>query len=368
VLVAAAVLFVALAGLLAGILSFATDRGTFQVQTDDPNIEVKVEKAGLKLRDRKTGREYQVRPGEQKLPSGDYDLEVTDTTAGLQFDTRTFTIKRDGHAVVKVWFEKKKPAVAADWPREVAALPAAKQVEAVAARLKERNPGFDGKVTHKIEDGVVTQLGFVTDNVTDIAPVRALTGLQALRCQGSEPGTGQLVDLSPLVGLKLTHLNCQRTKVSDLSSLKGMPLTGLDCSHTSVADLSPLKDAKLAELRCGSTNVDDLSPLQGMKLTVLDCGQTKVSDLSPLKDMKLTSLICWGTKVSDLSPLQGMKLEELTCWKTQIADLSPLQGMPLTLLHCGYSPVSDLSPLQGRPLTDLDCTSTKVSDLAPLRA
>ena len=32
-------------------------------------------------------------------------------------------------------------------------MPAAKQIEAVVAKLKERNPGFDGKVTHKIEGG-----------------------------------------------------------------------------------------------------------------------------------------------------------------------------------------------------------------------
>ena len=63
------------------------------------------------------------------------------------------------------------------WLKQVAAMPAEKQVEAVAAKLKELNPGFDGKVTHKIEDGVVTELEFLTDNVTDISPVRALTGL-----------------------------------------------------------------------------------------------------------------------------------------------------------------------------------------------
>ena len=61
------------------------------------------------------------------------------------------------------------------WLKQVAALPAEKQVEAVAAKLKELNPGFDGKVTHKIEGGVVTELSFVTDKVTDISPVRALT-------------------------------------------------------------------------------------------------------------------------------------------------------------------------------------------------
>ena len=32
----------------------------------------------------------------------------------------------------------------------------------MAAKLKQLNPGFDGKVTHKIEGGVVTELEFLT--------------------------------------------------------------------------------------------------------------------------------------------------------------------------------------------------------------
>ena len=39
----------------------------------------------------------------------------------------------------------------------------------MAAKLKELNPGFDGKVTHKVENDLVTDLQFFTDNVTDIS-------------------------------------------------------------------------------------------------------------------------------------------------------------------------------------------------------
>ena len=59
---------------------------------------------------------------------------------------------------------------------DVAALPAEKQVEAVAKKLQELNPGFEGRSrrTITIKSGVVTKLEFATDNVTDISPVRAL--------------------------------------------------------------------------------------------------------------------------------------------------------------------------------------------------
>ena len=81
------------------------------------------------------------------------------------------------------------------WMKTVAALPAEKQVEAVSKKLMELNPGFDGNVggagakgnsgPPKIENGVVTELAFVTDNVSDISPVRALAGLKVLSCGDS---------------------------------------------------------------------------------------------------------------------------------------------------------------------------------------
>ena len=68
------------------------------------------------------------------------------------------------------------------WLKQVAALPAEKQVEAVVKKLKELNPDFDGKVKPKIDQGVVTEFSFDTDDVTDISPVRVLAGLKSLSC------------------------------------------------------------------------------------------------------------------------------------------------------------------------------------------
>ena len=46
--------------------------------------------------------------------------------------------------------------------QRIAALPAAEQVEEVRKDLMRRNPGFDGKVEHKIEGGVVIEMKFST--------------------------------------------------------------------------------------------------------------------------------------------------------------------------------------------------------------
>jgi serine/threonine protein kinase len=70
-----------------------------------------------------------------------------------------------------------KSTVEDAWIKQVAAMPAEEQAEAVAAKLKELNPGFDGKITPMTEAGVVTGLQFLADDVTDISPVRALAGL-----------------------------------------------------------------------------------------------------------------------------------------------------------------------------------------------
>jgi hypothetical protein len=220
------------------------------------------------------------------------------------------------------------------WMKEVAALPAEKQVEAVAKKLQELNPGFDGKVngfwgndTPKIENGVVTGFGICTDNVTDISPVRALERLRSLG-----------------LGNDRNH----RSKFSDLSPLKGMPLTTLDCSHTPVSDLSPLQGMSLTSLGCVSTQVSDLSPLKGMRLTGLNCACTQVADLLPLKGMPLTVLWCDNTQVSDLSPLERMNLTVISFTPKNITKGIDLirQMNSLKTIAVGYEAKDQFPPAE----------------------
>jgi len=140
------------------------------------------------------------------------------------------------------------------WLNEAAALPADKQLDAVAEKLMELNPGFDGKLTGpegvgrpQIENGAVVGVGFNTDFVTNIAPVRVFSGLQNLLARGSHTNTGprgKLVDLSPLAGMALDSLSISSTQVADISVLRGMPLTWIDLSNTKITDLTPLHDCK----------------------------------------------------------------------------------------------------------------------------
>jgi Leucine-rich repeat (LRR) protein len=240
------------------------------------------------------------------------------------------------------------------WVSATAALPPEKQVEAVVAKLKELNPGYNGSVNPMIVGGIVTELRLGADGLTNIAPLRALTGLQGLELKGT-PGKCQFADLSPLKGLRLSFLRCPHTKVADLSPLQGMPLTILNCGGTPVADLSPLAELPLTELNCDRCPVKDLGPLRRLPLAHLGIHDSKVTDLSPLQNMRLKGLVIGPSPVAGLSPLEGMPLESLDCSGSGVTDLSPLRATAITSLDCKGKGVTDLSPLKGLPLEAIDC-------------
>jgi serine/threonine protein kinase/Leucine-rich repeat (LRR) protein len=374
----------ALAILAAVIFLLRSKDGTLTVEINQPDAVVQV------LNEEGTVEISQ--PGGKgtisiSVDPGKHRLKVEKD--GFKFFARDFAIESGGTPTIKAQLVPRddKPQVAGKkrllafqkpgfdpWVKEVAALPAVKQVEAVAKKLIELNPGFDGKVTDdygngppKIENGMVTEMQFVTDNVTDISPVRALKELQKLRCPGSNSGKGRLSDLSPLRGMKLSRLDCGSTQVADLSPLKETKLTDLNCGTTLVADLRPLSGMPLTSLDCANDAISDFSPLHGMPLTRVFCGNTRMRDLSPLKGLHLTVLVCDTMPLSELSPLRGMPLTELDCHRTQVADLSPLREMPMTILDCAHTAVADLSPLKAMKLSKLACDETQVTDLSPLK-
>ncbi|MCX6907937.1 MAG: SUMF1/EgtB/PvdO family nonheme iron enzyme, partial [Verrucomicrobia bacterium] len=199
------------------------------------------------------------------------------------------------------------PSVDATFVKDVAALPPEQQVARVVARLKELNPGFDGKETHKVEAGAVTELAISTMSVTDIAPLKALKWLK------------KLVIVPPTLNQKGT--------LADLAPLQGLPLTWLWCHNNPITDLTPLLGMPLTVLSCGGTHVRDLASLAGMRLTVFSVNDTEVSDLSPLQDMPLTVLWCNNTKATDLAPIRSAPLQEIKCDFVPARDDATLRGI-----------------------------------------
>jgi hypothetical protein len=334
------------------VIRLFSPQGTLVVEVDDPGVSVAVDGADVVI----TGagaKEIRLRPGQHKVEA---------SKDGKLVRQELVTVSHNGRQLVRISREPvakvanvpdpgagRKPAPPDAWEKSVAALPAAQQVEAVARRLKERNPRFDGRVEPTIRDGVVTGLAFNTDRVSDLSPVRALTRLESLSCCGTAYRQGMVADLSPLRGLPLKSLGFLDNQVSDLSPLRGMPLEALNFQR--------------------NVAIKDLTPLRGMPLEGLECAFTNVADLSPLKGMKLKHLSCDGLLVSDLAPLRGMALEALSvAGCRRVTDLSPLRGMPLQVLWWRGTAVSDLSPLKGMPLKEIECELKHAGDAEFLRS
>ncbi|HYG78076.1 MAG TPA: SUMF1/EgtB/PvdO family nonheme iron enzyme [Planctomycetota bacterium] len=236
------------------------------------------------------------------------------------------------------------------WVASVQKLPPAAQVDAVVAKLRELNPGYDGAQTHQIIDGRVTELKIESEALSNIWPVRALRDLRFLKCTGVVKGKlealNNVTDLSALRGLMLERLEITRSRVADLSPLKGMPLVVLTIGNTLVQDLSALKGMSLVQLAFANTPVQSLEPLRGMPLQVLHCAFTSISDLSPLQQAPLKVLyIEGGTRITDLSPLKAAPLEILALPKIDALNVSALGGIT-TLREFSYAGGADLSGLK----------------------
>lgn len=324
--------------------------GTLVVEIDEPGVSVDVEGADVVI----TGagvKEIRLRPGRYKVAA---------QRDGKVVHREVVTVSHAGRQVVRISEEVEPMAEAQAWEESVAKLAPEKQVEAVAGRLKQLNPGFDGTLASTRPEAVVTGLRLNSDAVTDLAPLRALKHLEMLHCSGTIEGRGILADLSPLRGMPLSVLHLEYNPVSDLSPLEGMPLKELGLFGTKVADLTPLRGMPLVSVGVGKTRITDLSPLKGMKLTHLYCDLTPVHDLSPLEGMPLEALLVPSTRVSDLSPLRGMPLGELAVDHTLVADLSILQGMPLKVIRCNFQNERDAEVL--RSLTTLERINGKTAE------
>ena len=353
--------------LMAGIvISLKTKHGTLIVEVDQPDAMVQVdggERVHVSQQDGSDKVIISVDPGKHRLKVEKDGF----TVFGQEFEMEKNGKKEITAKLMPLEVKPAdvKPVVAAareplafltpgfaEWEQDVAGMPVEKQLEAVSKKLMELNPGFDGKLTNlpqrgppAIEDGMLKQVRFLTDHVTDLSPVRALKGLRSLVCSGRKIEgpvfTGSLSDLSPLNGMKLTFIGCNdNPAITDFSPLAGMPLNALIASHT---------------------NVSDLTPLAGKKLTLLFVEITQVCDLSALKGMPIYHLVLNGTSVFDLSPLNGMPITMLSIAETPVFNLSPLAGMPLKDFRFHLTRVSDITSLQGMDLETIALTPKNIT-------
>ncbi|HVK12844.1 MAG TPA: formylglycine-generating enzyme family protein, partial [Gemmataceae bacterium] len=208
----------------------------------------------------------------------------------------------------------------------ITALPAEKQLDAVAEELARRNPGLDVaalKASAQFEDGKVILVALNAPYLADLSPLRALPGIPRVHLNGT---TG--INLATLDGSTMDHL-------------------ALDGAITNLSGLPRLPSLKALEVQCPT--LTDVSALNGWQLRSLSLHYSSVEDLSPLRGMPLVALNVHRTKVKDLSPLRGMKLETFLYMETEIQDISVLRDMPLRDVGCDYLPRRDEAVLKAIP-------------------
>jgi hypothetical protein len=174
----------------------------------------------------------------------------------------------------------------------------------------------------RFEADRLVEFHFLTDHVTDISPVRALPHVRMLVCRGSEPGRGQLSDLTPLRGLALEYFDCScNPQLTDLEPVRGMPLQELSCWCTPVVHLWPLQGMPLRALNADWTFVRSLDPLDGL----------------PLTRLAVRSNIC----APEIGPVAGAPLQEIHCELRPERDVPILRAIP-TLRRINDRPAADV--------------------------
>lgn len=144
----------------------------------------------------------------------------------------------------------------ADWEDAVRAAGPQKRFEMVKTRMMELNPKLPANwgARYTLRAGQFDELNFQGDLYTDIAPLRAIGEMPTLLLgRGIGHGPAQrclLTDISPLRGLKISHLSLHNCDVADLRPLEGMSLDGIRLTGTKVRDLSPLLETKLKQIDC----------------------------------------------------------------------------------------------------------------------
>ncbi len=339
------------------------------------------------------------------------DTLVTDLAPLARTDLQEFSgnvnIKRDGEllrsikTLVKIngkpaagflKDEQAKDEALEAWIKQTAALPVAELEREVGKKLRELNPKLTGAVTAKTDGNAIVELSFSTNEVSDISPVQALTGLRTLRCVGSSNKRGRLIDLWPLKDMAITNLDCRDNQLADLSTLKNLKLVELRFMGTNVADLAPLKDMKLNVLGCSYSHVADLSVLKGMPLGNIACNNAPIADLSPLAETPLNLITCSFNLYRDAELLRSIKTLQTinfkpadVFWKETDARQAPFEawcrevaslpvakqseevGKKLRELNRGFD--GKVTPIiEGGVVTGATFSSDSVTDLAPLRA
>ncbi len=97
---AAALLVAGVVAIAAAVITVQIDKGEFVIETDSNDVAVRIDKEGVKVHDRGSNREYLLKHGRHRLPSGEYEIDVSELPAGIEMSGTTFRLKRGETTIV----------------------------------------------------------------------------------------------------------------------------------------------------------------------------------------------------------------------------------------------------------------------------
>jgi eukaryotic-like serine/threonine-protein kinase len=212
------------------------------------------------------------------------------------------------------------------WKAAVSLMAPEDRVLAVAARLKQLNPGLaEGFYRYRMNNDVVQEFRLLSFEKT--------------------------MDFSPLSGLpEVKQLALDSNGFSRVEVLEGLKMQTLSMSFCNFTDLTPLAGAGIRELWLWGNQLTDLSPIKGTLLTKANLGHSPLNDISPLHGMPLEYLCLNFSRVTDLTPLEGAPLRVLECENVPVRDIGPLAKLPLEELYLGGCRIDDFGPIRNLKL------------------
>ena len=155
-----------------------------------------------------------------------------------------------------------------------------------------------------------------------------------IKLGGSFFGESPLHDISALKHVSASSIDLSFTQVTDLTVLSDMPLKTVILSSRpgQKIDLRPLDGLPITHLQLDGRTVD-LEQVATLKLTKLICVESIVRNLKSLEGMPLKALVMRHCVVDDLNGLKGLPLEALDISGTQDNDYSVLKELPLSTLR-----------------------------------
>lgn len=242
----------------------------------------------------------------------------------------------------------------------------------LASYWQQRPTGVVRFASPPIARAVELQLSIPADEITfeHLRLVETLVVAGETVCERFDEAISYGKD-NVLVHNEMIHTKTSTISLQDVQHMPNLKQLGVYCGY--IEDISPLRGLKLTHLALSNNPVSDLGALSGMAtLEYLDICATQVSDLSPLGGLtNLTHLRLQDAPATDLSPVCALPIEQLLisgnnyeddpgalCRFTALRNLSverfPENSLPfinqlteLTHLSPIYYPAKTLEPLSG---------------------